>query len=97
MHSNHCRRRYRPVMEMITAMWPSVTEGVPTALVALVDEMQEDPHCRATLLGTDADGAVLVTVWDGGVGREVASGLASDHPELEIRRLALGPDSLMLG
>ncbi len=86
-----------PVMEMITATWQSATGGVPTALVALVDEMQEDPHCRATLLGTDADGAVLVTAWDGGVGLEVASGLANDHPELEIRRLTLGPDSLLLG
>ena len=70
---------------------------MPTVLFALVDEMQEDPHCRATLLGSDSDGALLVTVWDGTVGQEVADSLAAEHPQLTIRRLVLGPDALMLG
>ncbi len=84
-------------MEMITAAYDSDESGVPTVLVALVDEMQEDPHCRATLLGRDARGALLVTVWDGDVGREVADALAAEHPELDVRRLALGPDAVMIG
>jgi hypothetical protein len=84
-------------MEMITAAWDSAEPGMPTVMVALVDEMQEDPHCRAALLGNDAHGALLVSVWDGGVAREVAAGIATDHPELVVRRLVLGADSIMLG
>jgi hypothetical protein len=84
-------------MDLITATYDSEDSGMPTVLVALVDEMQEDPHCRATLLGRDTRGAVLVTVWDETVGREVAEALASEHPELDVRRLELGPDAVMLG
>ena len=84
-------------MELITASWDSGESGIPTDLVALVDEMQEDPHCRATLLGTDEEGAVLVTVWDESVAYEVATALVSEHPQLRVRRLALGPDAVMMG
>ena len=84
-------------MDLITAAYDSPDPGMPTVLVQLVDEMQEDPHCKATLLGSDADGALLVTVWDGDVGLEVAAGLAKSYPELTIRRLVLGADSVMLG
>ncbi len=84
-------------MDLVTAAYESEESGVPTVLVALADEMQEDPHCRATLLGRDTRGSLLVTVWDGDVGREVAEALAGRHPELDVRRLVLGPDSVMLG
>lgn len=84
-------------MDLITLAWDSDEAGMPTVLVMLADEMHEDPHCKATLLGSDAHGALLVTVWDDGVGREVAEGLAVEHPELTIRRLVLGQDSVMLG
>ena len=84
-------------MEMIVVAWPSEEPGIPTPLVALVDEMQEDPHCLATLLGSDEKGAVLVTAWDGDVAREVAAALADDYPDLSVRRLTLGSDSVMLG
>ena len=85
------------VMDLITLAWDSDEAGMPTVLVVLADEMHEDPHCKATLLGSDANGALLVTVWDDGVGREVAESLAVEHPELTIRRLVLGQDSVMLG
>ena len=38
-------------MEMITAAWDSAEPGMPTVMVSLVDEMQEDPHCRAQVRG----------------------------------------------
>ena len=49
-------------------------------LAVLADEMTEDPRCRLVLRGLSADGAstVLVTVWDGDVASEVATGLADN-------------------
>ncbi|MFQ5555002.1 MAG: hypothetical protein ACE5GC_06500 [Acidimicrobiia bacterium] len=84
-------------MEMIVASWPSPEPGIPTPLVALVDEMQEDPHCLASLLGRDDTGALLVTVWDGDIAVEVAAALAEDYPGMTVRLLALGSDAVMLG
>ena len=63
--------------------------GVPAAMVALADEMQEDPRCHLSVLGGDTGGTVLFTVWDSQVATEVEDGVRDQLESALVRRLSL--------
>ncbi len=63
--------------------------GVPSEMVALADEMEEDPRCHLSVLGGDRVGAVLFSVWDAEVATEVEDGVRDQLEGAMVRRLSL--------
>lgn len=62
----------------------------PDWLVELADELVEDPQCGLVLLGSDADGVVLVTIWDAEMASEVEAGLRElTESGVRLRRLTM--------
>lgn len=74
-------------MEIVIVEVPG--RGVPPQMVALADEMQEDPRCHLSVLGGDAAGTVLFTVWDSEVATEVEDGVRDQLGDAVVRRLSL--------
>ena len=60
------------------------------SMMELADEFVEDPYCRLVLMGSDAQGAVLVTIWETEMVGEVEAGLAGLAAEgVRLRRLTV--------
>lgn len=66
--------------------------GVPPSLIELADEMSEDPRCRVLIVGGDAVGSTLVSVWDEDVTDEVAAGLGNRDDGGRVRSLEVPSD-----
>ncbi len=50
--------------------------GAPGRWLAdLADEFVEDPECRLVMLGSDADGSVLITIWEPEMVSDVETGV----------------------
>lgn len=49
--------------------------GASPWLTELADEFLEDPECRLVLMGADADGSVLITIWEPEMAADVEAGL----------------------
>jgi hypothetical protein len=65
-------------------------ESPPEWMVALADELVEDPHCRLVLMGSDPEGVVLVTIWEEDMVGEVEAGLAGLAVDgVRLRRLTV--------
>lgn len=79
-------------MEALLQVWDG--RGVPAEVVDLADEMAEDPRCRLVLVGADAAGVVMMTLWDGEVVEEVAQSLGERRDGGVMRRLQV-PDDMV--
>lgn len=66
----------------------------PGSAVLLADEITEDPRCRVLIMGSDAFGVVLLTLWDPEVVDEVEDGLRHQGLGL-VRRLSVPDDSVI--
>jgi hypothetical protein len=65
-------------------------ESASRRMVELAEELVEDPYCRLVLMGSDKNGAVLVTIWDAEMVGEVEAGLADLAADgVRLRRLTL--------
>lgn len=51
--------------------------GDDPRLLGLADEFAEDPRCRASMVGADDKGSLLVSIWDPEAVDETASGVAA--------------------
>ena len=64
--------------------------GFPSWVSELADEFVEDPHCQLVLVGSDAQGAVLITIWETEMVGEVEAGLADLTGDgVRLRRLTV--------
>jgi len=75
-------------------------ETVPRWMAELADEFVEDPHCRLVLLGSDAVGVALITIWETVMVGEVEAGLVGLVADgARLRRLKVfdprNPDGLL--
>lgn len=66
----------------------------PGSAILLGDEIAEDPRCRVLIMGSDAYGVVLLTLWDAEVIDEVEEGLREQGLGL-VRRLTVPADSVI--
>ena len=81
---------YRPLMEAIVLEHRGAE--IPAGFFELADEMNEDPRCRLVVAGADGVGILLFSIWDGGVGAEVAAGVM-DLGVAESVRLLTVPEA----
>lgn len=63
-------------------------QGPPADIEMLADEMSEDPRCEMVLAGFDAQGAILVSIWDPTSVDEVEEGLKTAFGS-EVRRVQM--------
>ncbi len=63
--------------------------GVPSQIVLLADEMEEDPRCHLVVVGATPSASMMVSVWDAEVATDVEDGLRGQLDESRVRRLSI--------